>query len=806
MSKENNATQRMLIDATQADEIRVALTNGSELLDFDFETLSKKPIKGNIYLGKIVRVEPSLQAAFIEYGRNKHGFLAFTEIHPDYFRIPVADREEVPLSPNDEAREDSETTESVVSDVTEITETANDNEFSSVSEESPVEGSSSSDSSGDVESKETADDKASEDEDDAEAKKKYALYRQYKLQEVIKSKQVVLVQVVKGERGNKGAALTTFISLAGRYCVLMPNSLHPGGISRKITEANDRKRLKKLIDDLNVPEGMSLIVRTAGLDRSKVEIRRDYEYLIQLWAQVRENTLQATAPALVYEEPNLISRAIRDLYVPEIEEILIEGPHAIKEAKDFMKVLIPNHVKKIKLYEDDAIPLFQKYQIEHQIEQIYSSQVKLRSGGYIVISITEALVAIDVNSGRATRERHIDTTALKTNLEAAEEIARQIRIRDLSGLLVIDFIDMNEVRHNIAVEKRLKESLAKDRARIQVGRISQFGLLEMSRQRLRSSIIEASSVRCPYCVGAGMVRSNESLSLQLLRVLEELSQTHKIESSVFVKLSPDLALYLLETKRPELSKLEARHGRFFVLKHDDSLQALGFRLETVEGAVIADSTGHKDDGSDDKPERSERLGRSHEEGSQRSDRGQNNKRRQRHRDRKSPDATVPVVDTMPQTTKDQTGRDQVTRDQTTEGDDLENIGNRVLPEPTEEDMIEDNIGNRITPDNDGTQGSGSSRHGGGGRRDRDRYRRGTRPRDNRSPSHRGDQQPQGMPLDGSMPNGNDLVSSEKKQPFNRRRSIPRDVTQQPGTSAPGDTPEPRSPNRRGWWKKLLDSE
>ena len=788
MVKENTSKQRMLIDATQTDEIRVALTNGSELLDFDFETLSKKPIKGNIYLGKIVRVEPSLQAAFVEYGRNKHGFLAFTEIHPDYFRIPVADRDEVTPSKDEDSPEDAVPTGPDNSEEKSVPseETEDASALESGSEEDRTTAS------------EVSEDKQSdEDDDDVEAKKKYALYRQYKLQEVIKSKQVVLVQVVKGERGNKGAALTTFISLAGRYCVLMPNSLHPGGISRKITEANDRKRLKQLIEDLDIPEGMSLIVRTAGLDRDKAEIRRDYEYLIELWAQVRENTLQATAPALVYEEPNLVSRAIRDLYTPEIEEMLIEGSDAMKEAKDSMKMLMPAHVKKIKPYADEAVPLFQKYQIEHQIEQIYSSQVKLRSGGYIVISITEALVAIDVNSGRATRERHIDTTALKTNLEAAEEIARQIRIRDLSGLLVIDFIDMNEVRHNIAVEKRLKDSLTKDRARIQVGRISQFGLLEMSRQRLRSSIIEASSVRCPYCVGAGMVRSNESLSLQLLRVLEELSQTYKTEASVLANLSPELALHFLETKRSELSKLEERHGRFFVLKHDDTLQALGFRLETPEGVVIADSTGHKEETTEEKPERSGRLS---DEGSPRSERGQrergqqnspNNKRRQRHRgDRKASEVATIETSVSPVVTEPTVEKSEV---------DYENIGNRIMPEPLESDLMEDDIGNRITAENEEKSKANGRRHGGGGRHDRnDRHRRNRHresgPLSNEGPS----QQLASAPSSDSVPR-------EKKERSHERRPKPHVSEHSTGSQAPASS-EPRASNRRGWWKKLLDTE
>jgi ribonuclease E len=559
--------QRMLIDATQMDEVRVALVKDeSELLDFDFESQSKKSIKGNIYLGKIVRIEPSLQAAFVEYGRNRHGFLAFTEIHPDYFRIPVADREELIQTVSGDAL--------------------------------PLEGESGpiSDDAGLIEGTSPAPEQpkeaSPEETGEEENRRKYALYRNYKIQEVIKSRQIVLIQVVKEERGNKGAALTTFISLAGRYSVLMPNALHAGGISRKITESDDRKRLKKLMSDLEVPEGMSLIVRTAGLNRTKNEIKRDYSYLINLWSKIREKTLSATAPELIYEEPSLIRRVLRDVYTPDIVEILVEGDEGYKEAKSFMKILIPSHVKRIKQYKEKNQTLFKKHNVENQIEQIFSPQVKLKSGGYLVINSTEALVAIDVNSGRATRERHIDTTALKTNLEAAEEVARQVRIRDLSGLIVIDFIDMSDVRHNIAVEKRLKESLSMDRARIQVGRISQFGLLEMSRQRLRSSILEASSSRCPYCSGSGLMRSKESLSVQLLRILEELVATlPETDSPLTVRLESSLAFFLLGHKRRELEALEEKRPQFFVLKQDESLGFGGFKIENKEGVFIADSSG-----------------------------------------------------------------------------------------------------------------------------------------------------------------------------------------------------------------------
>lgn len=578
----------MLIDASQEKEIRVAVLQDSRLVDFDFENIGKKPLKGNIYLGKIVRIEPSLQAAFVDYGCNRHGFLAFTEIHPDYFRIPVADREA--MLETEGSIEGISIDEGIVEE--EITEEIREEVVPDVQE--AQEGGVGEDSTG--ESKEQQESLDAEEED---VRKKFALYRNYKIQEVLHSRQVVLVQVVKEERGNKGAALTTFVSLAGRYSVLMPNALNAGGVSRKITDIQHRKRLRDLMKDLGVPEGMSLIIRTAGLDRSKAEIKRDYAYLIKLWSQIREETLKATAPTLIYEEANLIRRSLRDVYTPDIEEIWVEGEEAFKEAKNFMKTLIPTHVKRIKEYKDtNHVSLFHKYEIEQQIEQVYAPEVKLQSGGYIVMNVTEALVAIDVNSGQATRERHIDSTALKTNLEAAEEIARQLRIRDLAGLLVIDFIDMSEVRHNIAVEKKLKECLASDRARIQVGRISQFGLLEMSRQRLRPSVVESISIRCPYCVGAGFVRSKESLSLQLLRVLEAIALKRSGEEVLKVKLSSDLAFYLLREKRKEIFELEQRRGCFFVLEKEESLGAAGFHIEDSMGNFLVDSIGAKGEGRD----------------------------------------------------------------------------------------------------------------------------------------------------------------------------------------------------------------
>ncbi|WP_262691766.1 Rne/Rng family ribonuclease [Kordiimonas aestuarii] len=532
---------RMLIDARHSEETRVTVVKGSRVEEFDYESATRRQLKGNIYLARVTRVEPSLQAAFVEYGGNRHGFLAFSEIHPDYYQIPVEDREEL-----------------IAAEV-KAAETLVDDEHHH-SEESP-----SANAEGDHEGDEAPDVKDSdEDEKDAEIEEAAArrrglraLKRKYNIQEVIKRRQVLLVQVVKEERGNKGAALTTYLSLAGRYCVLMPNSTHAGGISRKISSATDRKRLKKMISDLEVPEEMGLIVRTAGMQRTKAEVKRDYEYLLRLWNGIRELTLQSVAPALVYEEGNLIKRTIRDLYTRDVDEILVEGENGYRAAKDFMKLLMPSHAKKVQHYKD-RIPLFHRYQVESHLEAMYQPVVQLRSGGYIVINPTEALISIDVNSGRATREHNIEETALKTNMEAAEEVARQLRLRDMAGLVVIDFIDMEERNNNRAVERRMKDVLKFDRARIQVGRISSFGLMEMSRQRLRPNLLEASMETCSACAGMGVVRSVESASLMVLRQLEEEGIRGR-SSIVRVTASPDVAIYLLNKKRAMLSDLETSY-------------------------------------------------------------------------------------------------------------------------------------------------------------------------------------------------------------------------------------------------------
>jgi len=707
---------KMLIDATHPEETRVVVLRGNRVEEFDFESAHRKQLRGNIYLAKVTRVEPSLQAAFVDYGGNRHGFLAFSEIHPDYYQIPVADRqalideeERAQRAADDEidrrarrwrrngsrsvARRRDEVQQSEVAEPSaaleaehaeipagsephDIAPPAGDEphgepfesiepsaeapfaaaEFASATApsepwhaeaaEQPTEtpypaapaedmtgeepASDGEEAAGDVEiaargetpggngepraeaaeAGESGDHDDNGDEEEAaeevvesvggadaleEVPDRAPRYRrQYKIQEVIKRRQVMLVQVVKEERGTKGAALTTYLSLAGRYSVLMPNTARGGGISRKITSAEDRARLKEAAAELEVPEGMGVILRTAGASRTKLEIKRDFEYLLRLWETVRDLTLKSTAPKLVYEEGSLVKRSIRDLFNKDIDEVIVAGSEAYHEAKDFMRMLMPAHAKDVKLYNETQ-PLLSRYGVENQLDAMFSPVVQLRSGGYIVLNQAEALVAIDVNSGRATREHHIEDTALKTNLEAADEIARQLRLRDLAGLIVIDFIDMDEKRNNRAVERRLKECLKHDRARIQVGRISHFGLLEMSRQRIRTSVLESSTENCPYCGGSGHVRSVSSLALQVLRALEEQlmrGATHNLTA----RTRPDVALYVLNQKRAHLRALEERFAITITIVADDTVAApqafvidRGDQVHSVEAArAIAD--------------------------------------------------------------------------------------------------------------------------------------------------------------------------------------------------------------------------
>ncbi|MEY4870855.1 MAG: hypothetical protein RLZZ563_185 [Pseudomonadota bacterium] len=633
--------KKMLIDATHAEETRVVVVDGNKVEEFDFETVNKRQLAGNIYLAKVTRVEPSLQAAFVDYGGNRHGFLAFAEIHPDYYQIPVADRkalldeeraynraqdEEENRSrrkprPKPEARrdavksaeiggmdvvdlddEDSVGADALVEETAAPAETRaeaeqdhghdhahdhghdhdhgaqNGGDNGAENGERPYRAMDhASDTDDEIESV------AEEDVSEEISAQRKPRPRKYKIQEVIKVRQIMLVQVVKEERGNKGAALTTYLSLAGRYCVLMPNTARGGGISRKITQAADRKKLKEIAQEIEVPEGAGLIIRTAGAKRTKPEIKRDYEYLMRLWEQIRELTLKSIAPAAIYEEGNLIKRSIRDLYSREIDEVLVEGEAGYRTAKDFMRMIMPSHAKLVKRY-DEQMPLFARYQVESYLGGMFNPVVQLKSGGYIVIGITEALVAIDVNSGRATKEGSIEDTALKTNLEAAEEVARQLRLRDLAGLIVIDFIDMEERRNNAAVEKRLKDKLKTDRARIQVGRISGFGLMEMSRQRLRPGMLESTTQPCSHCHGTGLIRSDDSLGLQVLRALEE-EGTRKRSKEVLLKAPVGIVNFLINQKREHIALIEARYGMSVRIEGDPMLVSPDYSIEKFKTAT-----------------------------------------------------------------------------------------------------------------------------------------------------------------------------------------------------------------------------
>ncbi|MEI7714285.1 MAG: Rne/Rng family ribonuclease, partial [Rhodospirillales bacterium] len=705
-------TKRMLIDATHAEETRVVVLDGSRLEDFDVETATKRQLKGNIYLAKVIRVEPSLQAAFVEYGGNRHGFLAFAEIHPDYYQIPVADRQRLIAMELEQARLEEEQAdlemalESAGSDDAPQPEIAEPEvaqpEFSqplaiatevvhgpveaddAAPEEAPVEveveaasapetapvaeaeiaatpaeiaapvAEAAADAAPYVapeaapvaaeqphepeaapatvaaeqpdvqyadpetdpfdapapfadtaeESFSPSDDDRTYDRDDldvgesdapppetigggdsdtgedrSERRSQPRFMRNYKIQEVIHRRQILLIQVVKEERGTKGAALTTYLSLAGRFSVLMPNSPRGGGISRKITSAADRRRLKEVMTELDIPRGMGMIVRTAGAQRPKPEIKRDCEYLLRLWDDIRDLTMKSVAPALIYEEASLIKRAIRDVYSRDIDEILVDGEEGWRAAHDFMRMLMPTHAKKVQLWRDPQ-PLFARGQVEAQLDGMLQPIVQLRSGGYLVIDQTEALVAIDVNSGRSTRERNIEETALRTNLEAADEAARQLRLRDLAGLIVIDFIDMESKRHNAMVERRIKEALKNDRARIQIGHISHFGLLEMSRQRLRPSLAEASFIACPHCGGSGHVRSTENAAIHVLRGIEEEGGKRRA-AEIVVYVATAIALYLLNHKRERLQEIEARYGMRVMIAADDTQTGSAFRIDRV---------------------------------------------------------------------------------------------------------------------------------------------------------------------------------------------------------------------------------
>ena len=679
-------TKRMLIDSTHAEETRVVVMEGKRLEEFDYESKLRKPIKGNIYLAKITRVEPSLQAAFVNFGGNRHGFLPFSEIHPDYFRIPIADREAL-MAEQEEMLKEHEEEERRAEEEDKAAEEAEKNggkakkddtkkEDPEVQDESGAEAGAELEAEPEIEEEEEGDNigNAIPDEDDeddiddnignrpdvepdgtnknnknrgrnnnrnnnrggrgrgrgrgnndrnnrgrsanknskrtekysddnfsAEERFRFSLRRKYKIQEVIKRGQIVLVQASKEERGNKGAAFTSYLSLPGRYCVLMPNSPRGGGVSRKIANYKDRARMRELLKEMEVPKGMSVILRTAGVQRTKSEVKRDLDYLMRLWDSIRELTLESSAPDLVYEEANLIKRTIRDIYTRDVEEIVVAGERGLKAAKDFMKMMIPSHVKKVKEHKADEAPLFNKYGAESQIADIGEVEVRLPSGGYLVINPTEALVSIDVNSGRSTKERHIEETALKTNLEAAAEVARQLRLRDLGGLVVIDFIDMENRRNNGKVERKIRDALSPDRARIQNSRISSFGLMELSRQRMNPSLTESQYETCSHCLGLGRTRSADATSIMVLRALEE-EGAKKRADEVIVHVSNAVALYILNNKRALLSEIEQRHNFKVIIRVDHEAAPSAFRTEVSRPSGRDDKA--QDNEKDDKPRRS----------------------------------------------------------------------------------------------------------------------------------------------------------------------------------------------------------
>ena len=623
----------MLIDATHAEETRVVVVEGNKVDEFDFESLNKRQLSGNIYLAKVTRVEPSLQAAFVDYGGNRHGFLSFAEIHPDYYQIPVADREaliaeeeayaktleeEANLAQQKKSRirkrkpkviaEEADSDISISSDVIEksdenvetlnVTENQDSSNPNSITDneevsDNPIDLDLKNNSEINVESdnEENSDseiESVADDDIEEEVRPRKPRPRRYKIQEVIKVRQILLIQVVKEERGNKGAALTTYLSLAGRYCVLMPNTARGGGISRKITNVQDRKKIKEITSELDVPKGAGLIVRTAGAKRNRDDILRDYEYLMRQWTQIRDVTLESIAPTQIYAEGDIIKRSIRDLYNNDIDEIIVDGERGYEAAKAYMTMLMPTHVKRVKQYKN-KMPLYARYQVENYLGGMFNPTVQLKSGGYIVIGVTEALVAVDVNSGKATKESSIEKTALKTNLEAADEVARQLRLRDLAGLIVIDFIDMEERRNNIAVEKRMKDKLKSDRARIQVGRISGFGLMEMSRQRLRPGMLEATTKECPHCLGTGLVRSDDSQALSILREIEE-EAIRKRTKEILATVPVGISNYLMNHKRENIALIESQYGISIIIEASSSMVGTDYELEKrkTTSRIIAD--------------------------------------------------------------------------------------------------------------------------------------------------------------------------------------------------------------------------
>jgi len=696
-------TKRLLIDARQTEETRVITSTNDKIDDFEYEVHSRRQLKGNIYLARVTRVEPSLQAAFIEYGGNRQGFLAFSEIHPDYYRIPIEDRQKLIADVSAKTDEELDINQNINEEI-------------------------------------------EEDFSEEELRKvKRNLYRNYKIQEVIARRQILLVQVVKEERGTKGAALTTYISIAGRYCVLMPNTPRGGGVSRKIANIVDRKRLKKIVDDLDLATGMALIIRTAGSKRTKIEIKRDYSNSMSTWENVKKLTLESNAPTLIHEEGSLVKRAIRDLYHNDIDEVLVEGNEAYKVCKNYMKALMPSHAKKVQEYNDVKKPLFQNYKLDSQLFDIFSPKVTLNSGGYLIIDQTEALVAIDVNSGKATRERSIEDTALKTNLEAAEEFARQARLRDLSGLVVIDFIDMEEVKNRNNVEKKLKEAMRKDRARIQIGQISGFGLLELSRQRLRPSVVENSSELCSHCGGSGRIQSIEVSAVQILRSIEEEgADDNNIGVNVYAHSS--VILHILNKKRDQLSEIQSRYNILIEFINDNSIIPPLKKLETVKKINTQNKI---------QTEKKE-----NQEGSAVNDQENNNRRKRGKKIGRKNKKVIPNED--------------LSNEEETKNNNPINKNETKATEKTDQNEINKNIKKRKNT------------------RENNKKSNESKSKKNKSVKIKSEND---NTLDDEKNNINETATTETKNPRIVQTSSPIEVTEIDNDS------KPQKPKRKGWWSK-----
>ena len=696
-------TKRLLIDARQTEETRVITSTNDKIDDFEYEVHSRRQLKGNIYLARVTRVEPSLQAAFIEYGGNRQGFLAFSEIHPDYYRIPIEDRQKLIADVSAKTDEELDINQNINEEI-------------------------------------------EEDFSEEELRKvKRNLYRNYKIQEVIARRQILLVQVVKEERGTKGAALTTYISIAGRYCVLMPNTPRGGGVSRKIANIVDRKRLKKIVDNLDLATGMALIIRTAGSKRTKIEIKRDYSNSMSTWENVKKLTLESNAPTLIHEEGSLVKRAIRDLYHNDIDEVLVEGNEAYKVCKNYMKALMPSHAKKVQEYHDEKKPLFQRYNLDSQLFDIFSPKVTLNSGGYLIIDQTEALVAIDVNSGKATRERSIEDTALKTNLEAAEEFARQARLRDLSGLVVIDFIDMEEIKNRNNVEKKLKEAMRKDRARIQIGQISGFGLLELSRQRLRPSVVENSSELCSHCGGSGRIQSIEVSAVQILRSIEEEgADDNNIGVNVYAHSS--VILHILNKKRDQLSEIQSRYNILIEFINDNSIIPPLKKLETVKKINTQNKI---------QTEKKE-----NQEGSAINDQENNNRRKRGKKIGRKNKKVIPNED--------------LSNEEETKNNNPINKNETKATEKTDQNEINKNIKKRKNT------------------RENNKKSNESKSKKNKSVKIKSEND---NTLDDEKNNINETATTETKNPRIVQTSSPIEVTEIDNDS------KPQKPKRKGWWSK-----